>query len=121
MTFTYSVSSGKEAYIEVYENGKGSPSVAETVKGTAEKSFDVTDELKFVTTNPNSVSLLLDGEEVKAKEDPEGSGIYVYEVDFASWLKTWQEEHPNNSANTTATNNDADSASSSNEADTSTS
>lgn len=121
VTFTYSVSSGKEAYIEVYENGKGSPSVAETVKGTAEKSFDVTDELKFVTTNPNSVSLLLDGEEVKAKEDPEGSGIYVYEVDFASWLKTWQEEHPNNSANTTATNNDADSSSNSNKADTSTS
>lgn len=119
VTFTYSVSSGKQAYIEVYENGKGSPSVAETVKGTAEKSFDVSDELKFVTTNPNSVSLLLDGEEVKAKEDPEGSGIYVYEVDFASWLKTWQEEHPNNSGNTNSSDTSAGTSSDTNESDSS--
>ena len=94
VVFTYSVPSGSSAYIEVYEGDTSAPSVAETVAGPAEKSFDVTTTLKFVTSNPGNVELLLAGKAVSSDEMSDaGGGVYTYTVDFNAYLETWKEEN----------------------------
>ena len=94
VVFTYSVPSGSSAYIEVYESDASAPSVAETVAGPAEKSFDVTTTLKFVTSNPGNVELLLAGKAVSSDEMSDtGGGVYTYTVDFNAYLEKWKEEN----------------------------
>ena len=90
-TFSYKVADGKTAYIEVYE-GDGGATVAEDVSGPAERSFDVAGTLRFVTTNPEAVTISVDGAEVEPT-DERGSGVYSYTVDFAAILEQWNEEH----------------------------
>lgn len=100
VVFSFSVASGDEAYIEVYEDSD-TPSIAEDVVGPVEKNFDVTSSLKFVTSNPENVSLSLDGEQVPSDQlDDVGGGVYTYTVDFAAYLKQWKEENdPESSSN----------------------
>lgn len=94
VVFSYAVASGEAAYIEVYEDGAPVPSVAETVAGPAEKSFDVTGTLKFVTSNPENVTLILADETVSADSLTDtGGGVYTYTVDFAAYLETWKQAH----------------------------
>ena len=94
VVFTYSVPSGASAYLEVYEGDVSAPSVAETVAGPAEKSFDVTTTLKFVTSNPENVTLTLADETVSADSLTDtGGGVYTYTVDFAAYLETWNASH----------------------------
>lgn len=90
-TFAYEVLDGESAYIEVYLDDDGA-SVAATVEGPSEESFEFTGTLKFVTTNPDGVVATLDGEEV-TPEDLYGKGVYTYTVDFADVLAAWEEEH----------------------------
>ena len=90
-TFSYQVADGSTAYIEVYE-GDGGATVAEDISGPAERSFDVSSTLKFVTTNPEAVTISVDGAEVEPT-DERGSGVYSYTVDFAAILAQWNEEH----------------------------
>lgn len=93
VTFSFSVPSGKEAYIEVYEDSD-TPSIAEDVAGPVEKNFDVTSTLKFVTSNPENVSLSLAGEQIDSDQlDDAGGGVYTYTVDFSSYLKQWKAEN----------------------------
>lgn len=90
-TFSYQVADGSTAYIEVYE-GDGGASVADDITGPAERSFDVASTLKFVTTNPDAVTISVDGAEVEPT-DERGSGVYSYTVDFTTILAQWNEEH----------------------------
>ncbi len=92
VVFSFSVASGTEAYIEVYE-GDGGPSIAEDVAGPTEKSYDVTTTLKFVTTNPENVTLMLAGEAVPTDQMTESGGVYTYTVDFAAYLEKWKAEN----------------------------
>ena len=92
--FTYSVPEGQTAYIEIYENGSDTPSVAQDVTGPASQTYDVTGTLRFTTTNPESVALTLDGQAVEPTEG--ASGVYNYNVDFSQILAQW------NSANNPA-------------------
>ncbi len=116
--FAYEVPEGKSAYIEIYENGSESASVAETVTGPAEKSYDVTGTLKFVTTAPENVSLLLDGEPVDLLNSSTpgvtiNDGVYNYTVDFAQILAAWNAEHnvSGTGNSNTATSNNANTTS----------
>ncbi len=88
--FGYKVPEGQSAYIEVYVNGADRPSEAATVEGSTSKRYEVTGTLKFVTTNPDGVSITVDGETVKPT-DEDGNGVYTYTVDFASILAAWNE------------------------------
>lgn len=95
--FSYEVKSGEEAYIEVYLDGSGGADVAGTIEGPETKDYDVTGTLRFVTTNPDGVTLTLDGAKVEPT-DPRGNGVYAYTVDFPALLDEWEEEHAADSA-----------------------
>ena len=110
-TFAYRVAEGSTAYIEVYENDGGA-TVAKDVAGPAEQSFDVTGTLRFVTTNPEAVTITVDGAEVEAT-DSKGSGVYSYTVDFPAILEQWNADHPAAGAGAAAGSQDAGSASNS--------
>ena len=86
-TFTYKVASGSS----VYENGSSSASVAETVTGPAEKSFDVTTKLRFISDASSAVEVTVDGEKVDLTEN--SNGMYDYTVDFSQILAKWQQDH----------------------------
>lgn len=90
--FSYEVKEGEKAYIEVYLDGSSGADVAETVQGPATKDYNVTGTLRFVTSNPDGVTLTLDGEEVEPT-DSRGNGVYTYTVDFPAILAAWEEEH----------------------------
>ena len=90
-TFTYKVASGSSVYIEIYEGDSSSASVAETVAGPAEKSFDVTTKLRFISDASSAVEVTVDGEKVDLTEN--SNGMYDYTVDFSQILAKWQQDH----------------------------
>ena len=93
--FEYEIPSDNSSYIEIYENGSESASVAETINGPAKASFDVTEAgtLLFVTSNPDGVKISVDGEAVEPTESSQ-PGVYTYTVDFAAILDQWKKDHP---------------------------
>ena len=107
-TFTYKVASGGSVYIEVYEGDSSTATIAQTVSGPTEKSFDVTSTLKFVSDASNAIECTLDGEKIDLTEN--SNGMYSYTVDFASILSKWQQEH---GASATSTNSSSTTSSSS--------
>lgn len=90
--FKYYLGSGDEAWIEVYEDGSDTPSIAEVVEGPAEETYEVRDTLTIKTGNPSAVKLELDGEEVEF-EKASGSNVYSYTVDFEVILEQWNIDH----------------------------
>lgn len=117
-TFQYAISNGKTAYIEIYEDGSDSPSVASEETGPATNTYQVTTKLKFVTTSPDNVKLTVDGTEVKPTDDSDG--IYTYTVDFPAILQAWNAVNgPKVRAAATASANTANTAATANTANTS--
>lgn len=110
--FSYEVKDGKSAYIEIYIDGSNSPAVADELAGPTNGNYDVTGSLEFVTTNPDAVSCLVDGEKVKVK-DKDGDGVYTYTVDFKKILKKWKEENLKDDTSSTATDASSDTSSTS--------
>ena len=92
--FTYEIPEGKSAYIEIKVGDSASYETAATIEGPAEKSYDVTDSLTFVTASPDSVVLTLDGETVQPTEMSKGTGVYSFTVNFADILTQWKADHP---------------------------
>ena len=90
--FYYEVPADSSAYVEIYIDGSGTPTVAKTVDGPARWTYDVTGTLKFVTTSPGSVTVKLDGNKVDLTDD-NGDGIYIYEVNFEDILSKWKQEN----------------------------
>ncbi len=107
-TFTYKVASGGSVYIEVYEGDSSTATIAQTVTGPTEKSFDVTSTLKFVSDASSAIECTLDGEKIDLTEN--SNGMYSYTVDFASILSKWQQEH---GTSATSTNSSSTTSSSS--------
>lgn len=92
---TYEVAAGKSAWLDIYEDGTLTSS--SEITGPATKDFDVTKTFKIVTSNPDGVTVSVDGK----KLDPQGdttTGIYTYEVDFPAILAQWKKDHPDASA-----------------------
>ena len=104
-TFTYKVASGSSVYIEIYEGDSSSASVAETVTGPAEKSFDVTTKLRFISDASSAVEVTVDGEKVDLTEN--SNGMYDYTVDFSQILAKWQQDHGQASSSSSATSSDS--------------
>ena len=84
--FKYSVVSGKQTYMEIYENDSSKPTLARTVTSGQSDTFKVTNKLKVVVVNPANVTLTVDGATI-TPIDTNKTGVYTYTVDFASWLK----------------------------------
>ena len=101
--FKYEVDSGKTAYIEIYENGSDTPTVADEVSGS--ESYEVTKKLKFVTSDPDNVTITVDGEKVKAKENG-STGVYNYTVKFSDILEDWEKEHSSSSSSSSSKSSD---------------
>ena len=60
--------------------------------------YEVTDTpLRVVTSNPDAVSVTVNGEEVEPAAD-ESTGVYTYEVDFEAVLEEWRADHPDAAA-----------------------
>ena len=110
-TFTYKIASGKSVYVEIYEGESGSATVAETIAGPAEKSFDVTTKLRFISDASSAVEATVDGEKVELKEN--SSGMYDYTVDFSQILAQWQKEHGVSTDSSSSTSSDQANAASS--------
>lgn len=110
--FKFTVADGEESWIEVYEDGSSTPSLAEVVKGPAEESFEVRDKLMIKTAIPSVVKLELDGEEVEF-EKASGSSVYTYTVDFQQILDQWNVDHGRASSSKSRSSDSSSSASSS--------
>lgn len=86
----YSVKSGDECYVEVYNDGAMS---AENLTGPTEKTVDVTGKFTITTWSPELLKVTVDGQNVELKTSNEYGGMYAYTVDFATILKQWQATH----------------------------
>ena len=90
---------------EIYEGDSSSASVAETVTGPAEKSFDVTTKLRFISDASSAVEVTVDGEKIDLTEN--SNGMYDYTVDFSQILAKWQQDHGQASSSSSATSSDS--------------
>ncbi|OUO91491.1 hypothetical protein B5F40_03390 [Gordonibacter sp. An230] len=87
-----SVASGEEAWLDVYEGDV--ITFGDSVAGPETLDYEVTDvPLRVVTSNPDAVSVTVNGEGVEPAAD-ESTGVYTYEVDFAAVLEKWKADHP---------------------------
>ncbi len=86
----YSVPSGKECYVETYQDGKMTP---EMITGPAERSLEVTGVWVITTYDNEALKLTVDGQEVKLKVDSQYNDMYAYTVDFPAILKKWNSDH----------------------------
>ncbi|MDO4501882.1 MAG: helix-turn-helix transcriptional regulator [Coriobacteriia bacterium] len=93
--FTYKVSSGATAYVQVNVDGKNV--LDDDVSDS--QSYEVKGKLTFMTDSPDNVTCTVDNEKVKLKEN--SIGLYECTVDFAKILSDWQKDHP--TAGTTVT------------------
>ncbi|MEG0476323.1 MAG: helix-turn-helix transcriptional regulator [Raoultibacter sp.] len=91
VTFSYEVPAGQSNYLEISIDGVVQE--AATVAGPAKKSYDVTGEVQFTTTNPATVKIFQDGVEV-APADEGGDGVYNLTIKFADVLAAWQKANP---------------------------
>ncbi len=94
---SYTIASGAAPYLELYENGASTPSVAETMAGPVTESVDVTGTLRIDTPQPDSVVVQVDGQTVELVDD-DGDSVYSYTVDFPAILEQWNAAHSNTSS-----------------------
>lgn len=85
------VAEGQDSWIEVYENGSSSPSIAKVVSGPFSQVFDVDKTIKIRTANPSAVTVTVDDKKVKFTD--EGDGNYSYTFDFNTWLAQWKKDN----------------------------
>lgn len=91
VVFSFSVADGGQSWISVYLDGSDTPVYAQVAEGPLTQDFEVTGTLRFETANIAPITLTVDGEEVTATAD--SSGVYVYTVDFPSFLAEWKQAH----------------------------
>ena len=113
-TVTYTVDSGTEIWIEIYENDSTTPSVAEIVTGPSTSAFTVTGKWKISVPVNSGIKVSVDGSEVELTSD--GSGYYSYTVDFAKVLNEWAQK--NKTGNTSNTNSPSNTNTTSNTSNT---
>ncbi|MEG0071632.1 MAG: helix-turn-helix transcriptional regulator [Raoultibacter sp.] len=90
-TFSYEIPAGETNYLEISIDGVVQE--ADEIKGPAKKSYDVTGEVKFTTTNPDTVKIFQDAVPVTPVDDG-GDGVYNLTIKFADVLAAWQKANP---------------------------
>ena len=112
VSVSYTIPSGEEVYLEVYENDSSTASVAEVATGPTTAAYTVTNKLKIVTVNPDAIEITVDGQvvEMTANDD----GLYEYTVDFAAVLNQWAQTHKATTAASTTSNTTANATPNSN-------
>ena len=93
---------GKKAYLEIYQDGSNKPSVADDITGPKTFDYDVANQIRIVTTNPDRVKVTQDGKDLEFEKSKK-SGVYTIVVKFDEVLAAWNEEHGKTSASTTST------------------
>ncbi|MBE6464671.1 MAG: helix-turn-helix domain-containing protein [Eggerthellaceae bacterium] len=101
-TFSYQVPEGESVYYELYLDGAETPSEADTLDGPTHDSFEVTGTLRFVTTNPDGITVRVDGNTVDLVQSENTSWLYECTVDFPAMLEAWKEANLNKPEETSA-------------------
>lgn len=91
--FTYEVTAGQDAWIEIYLDNASTPNEAGVVSGPATKGYEVTGVLRLDTPRPDAVTISQDGVPA-ALTDEDGDGVYSVTVDFPVILTQWHADHP---------------------------
>lgn len=89
-TLTYEVAAGKEAYIEVIVDGKTKE--ADDVRGQATQTYTSSGTIKFVTSNPENVTVKVDGEVQNLEANSRGVASVTF--NFNEILNKWYADHP---------------------------
>lgn len=89
-TLSYEVASGKEVYIEVYVDGKAQ--IANDVTGPSSNSYTSSDTIRFVCTDPDAVTVTVDGEAQTLTASSRGIVNVTYK--FSEILDQWYADHP---------------------------
>lgn len=106
-TLSYEVASGKEVYIEVYVDGKAQ--IANDVTGPSSNSYTSSDTIRFVCTDPDAVTVTVDGEAQTLTASSRGIVNVTYK--FSEILDQWYADHPDVSKpNSGSTNGNGTSA-----------
>ena len=106
-TLSYEVASGKEVYIEVYVDGKAQ--IANDVTGPSSNSYISSDTIRFVCTDPDAVTVTVDGEAQTLTASSRGIVNVTYK--FSEILDQWYADHPDVSKpNSGSTNGNGTSA-----------
>ncbi len=110
-TLSYEVASGKSSYIEIYVDDK--IVVSDDISGSKTDSYTSSGKIRFVCDNISAVTLKIDDEEQKLKEN--SNGMYDTTFKFSSILKTWKKNHSSSSStsSTSSTSSKSDTSSSS--------
>lgn len=90
-TLSYDVASGKEVYIEVYVDGKAQ--IANDVTGPSSNSYTSSDTIRFVCTDPDAVTVKVDGQDQTLTASSRGVVNVTYK--FSEILDQWYADHPN--------------------------
>lgn len=89
-TLSYEVPAGKEAYIEVIVDG--STKEAGDVRGQATQTYTSQGNIKFVTSNPENLTLTVDGEQQTLEANSRGVASVTFS--FNEILNKWYADHP---------------------------
>lgn len=89
-TLSYEVAAGKEAYIEVIVDG--STKEAGDVRGQASQTYTSSGNIKFVTSNPENVTLKVDGQDQQLEANSRGVASVTF--NFNEILNKWYADHP---------------------------
>lgn len=92
----YTVGKSGSCYIVSINDGKRSE---EELQANSERKVDVTGTFVIATpSDPENLTVTVDGQEVELKPNTEYDGMYVYEVEFATYLEKWRQSHSSRDA-----------------------
>lgn len=107
-TLSYKIADGTSTYLEIKVDGKYV--VASDVTGPKSGEYTSSDTIQFVSSNSKGLTVSIDGEEQKIKEN--SSGIYNATFKFSDILKQWNKDHPDAASSSTSKSSSSSSKSS---------
>jgi len=92
----YTVGKNGSCYIVTINDGKRSE---EELQANSERKVDVTGTFVIATpSDPENLTVTVDGQAVELKPSTEYDGMYAYEVEFATYLEKWRQTHSSRDA-----------------------
>ena len=85
------VADGQDSWVEIYENGSSTPSLAEVLSGPSTQAYDVENSIRIRTANPSALTITVEDERVELSS--EGNGNYSYTFSFKDYLKQWKKDN----------------------------